>query len=564
MLRFGSVFVNPLFARGWVRQASSLGNSRVPAVTNEPAKNYAPGSAERQNLKNEINRILNDCPEIPCIVGGKEIRTGSIVAQRMPTNHSHKVCTFHEANEEVIRAAVESCRTARHDWENLPKEDRWAVFLKAADLLSTKYRAELCAAVMVGTSKNVWQAEIDAALETIDFWRFNVKYAWEIYNMQPPENSFGVWNRQEYRPLDGFVLAISPFNFIAIGSNLHSSPNLMGNTSIWKPASTTMLGSYIIYKILTEAGLPPGVLNFVPASGEKFSRFVADPQLGGLHFTGSTAVFNTIWRNIANNLDNMKCYPRIVGETGGKNFHFVHESADIKHAVTCTVRGAFEYQGQKCSATSRLYVPSNLWPEFKKQMVEVTQSLKMGCVTEFDTFVGAVIDDKAFKKITSYIDRAKKSNECKIIAGGNFDNSKGYFIEPTIIETTNPKYETMVDELFGPVLSVYVYDPNKIDETIQLCDTTSAYGLCGAIFAQDRAALTKLTDAFRYTAGNFYVNDKSTGAVVGQQPFGGGRASGTNDKSGSALNLLRWTSVRSIKENFLPVYDVGYPHMQGK
>lgn len=477
--------------------------------------------------------------------------------------------------------------------------------MKAADLLSTKYRAELCAAVMLGTGKNVWQAEIDAAVELIDFWRFGAKYAAEIYQMQPPVNEKGVWNRMEFRPLEGFVVAISPFNFIAIGGNLNSAPAMyvaprrmcvcvrghssrcaharpltlthtlahapaatvtsMGNTTVWKPASTAILGSYVVYKILKEAGLPDGVINFTPGAGRDVgTHLIKHPNMAGLHFTGGTGTFNHIWREIGENLENYGSYPRIVGETGGKNFHFVHSSADPTHVVMNTIRGAFEYQGQKCSATSRMYAPSNLWPEIKKGLVETLATVKMGCVTEFDSFMCAVIDGASFNNIKGYIDEAKASPECEIIAGGNYDDSVGYFVEPTIIVTTNPRYRSMQEEIFGPVLTIYVYEADKFEETLELCNTTSPYALTGAVFAQDRAAVVKASAALRDAAGNFYINDKCTGSIVGQQPFGGARQSGTNDKSGSAINLLRWTSVRSIKENFIPITDYRYPSVSSK
>jgi len=541
---------------------TTLGSSAVPKVANEPFFHYAPGSKERDELRSTIDRMMQECPEIPCIVGGKEYRTGRIATQVMPTRHGHVLCKFHEADDEVAAKAVEAAMEAKASWENMNKEDRWAIFLKAADLLATKYRSELCAATMLGTGKNVWQGEIDSSVETIDFWRFAAKYASQIYEMQPPENSFGVWNRMEYRPLEGFVMAISPFNFIAIGANLHSSPNIMGNTSVWKPSHTTMLGSYTIYKILEEAGLPPGVVNMIPGTPEVVGKLVDHPDMGGLHFTGSTRTFNHLWKQVANNIENYKSYPRIVGETGGKNFHFVHESADIESLVNSTVRGAFEYQGQKCSATSRMYVPTTIWPEIKEKLVERTRSLKQGCVTDFDTFVAAVIDETAFDRITPFIDEAKSSSTANVIVGGGYDKSQGYFIEPTIIETRDPRSPTMVTELFAPVLTVYPYDPKDFEATLKLCDTTSPYALTGAVWAQDREVASYVSKVLRNAAGNFYINDKSTGSIVGQQPFGGARRSGTNDKSGSMLNLLRWVSVRSTKDNFLPCDGINYPHEQ--
>eukprot|EP00667_Euglena_gracilis_P005601 EG_transcript_5646 len=418
---------------------------------------------------------------------------------------------------------------------------------------------------MLGQGKNVWQAEIDAAVETIDFWRFSAKFAEELMSQQPSENAFGVWNRQEYRPLEGFVAAITPFNFIAIAANLHSAPSIMGNACVWKPAPTTMLGCWIIYKILKEAGLPDGVLNFIPGDGPLVGSVLwKHPALAGVHFTGSTEVFAVIWRAISENLRPYNSYPRVVGETGGKNFHFVHSSADVELVVHSTIRSAFEYQGQKCSAASRLYVPSDLWPKIKEGLVENIKRIKVGPVEDFDSFMCAVIDERAYHRITSYIDFAKQDSEHTIIAGGTYDDSQGWFVSPTVVETTNPTSKMMVEEIFGPVLTVYVYDPSMYLEALQLCDLTSKYALTGAIFARDRKALMQASDILRYSAGNYYINDKSTGSIVAQQPFGGGRGSGTNDKSGSIINLLRWTSIRTVKENFLPLSDFGYPHMASK
>jgi 1-pyrroline-5-carboxylate dehydrogenase len=542
--------------------SAGTGIFKVPEVHNEPFLHYPPGSPERKALREAIHRLKGECPDIPCIVGGKEIRTGIVEAQTMPTDHQHKLCTYHNATPEVIQEAIENALEAKRDWERWPFEERATVYLKAADLLSTKYRAELCAAVMLGQGKNVWQAEIDASVETIDFWRFSAKFAQDLMAQQPTENAFGVWNRQEYRALEGFVAAITPFNFIAIASNLHSSPSIMGNTCLWKPSPTSILGCWVIYKILKEAGLPDGVLNFLPADGPLFGDAIFQhPDLAGVHFTGSTDTFAVIWRAIADNLRPYNSYPRVVGETGGKNFHFVHSSADVESVIFNTIRSAFEYQGQKCSAASRLYAPADLWPQIKEGLVENIKKIKVGPVEEFDSFMCAVIDEASFRRIASYIDLAKASDDYEVIAGGGYDDSKGWFVEPTVIVTTDPNSKLMTDEIFGPVLTVYVYEPEAFEATLTLCDHTSKYALTGAVFARDRSALMTASDHLRYSAGNFYINDKSTGSIVAQQPFGGGRGSGTNDKSGSVINLLRWTSIRTVKENFLPCTDFTYPHM---
>jgi len=463
---------------------------------------------------------------------------------------------------------MEGSMKARAQWAEFSLENRAAIFLKAADLLANKYRWEILAATMLGQGKTVWQAEIDAAAETIDFFRFNVKYIEEIYNTQPPKNSPGVWNRMEYRPLEGFVVAISPFNFTAIGANLSTAPAMMGNVVLWKPASTAVLSNYVLYKVLEESGLPPGVIQFVPASGALISeKLINSPNFAGLHFTGSTGVFNDIMANTTANLKKglYKGYPRIVGETGGKDFHFVHESADIVNVVHNTLRGAFEYQGQKCSACSRAYFPQSRWAEAKEMLQKELKKVKMGQPDDFSSFVTAVIDKASFNNIKNYIDEAKNSPDCEIIAGGNYDNSKGYFVEPTVVVVKDPKHKLMREEIFGPVLTIYVYPTDKGEQSyidaLELCDSTSPYALTGSLFARDRYAVALGEQKLRNASGNFYINDKSTGAVVGQQPFGGARASGTNDKAGSHLNLLRWVSVRSIKENFVPLSDWRYPHM---
>lgn len=541
----------------------SFSRAALPVPYNESLRDYTPGSQDAKLLKEACDRLRKECPDIPCVVGGKEIRTGDVKKQVVPSDHKHVLCTFHQANEAVLKQAMEASLAAKKQWEALPFEDRAAIFLKAADLLANKYRYECNAATMLGQGKTVWQAEIDSACETIDFFRFNVKFAEEIYAMQPPANSRGVWNRVQYRPLEGYVVAISPFNFTAIGANLPTSPALMGNVVLWKPASTAILSNWVIFKVLKEAGLPDGVINFIPGSGAVIGDVLLNsPHFAGLHFTGSTSVFNGIMFKTAQNLNNQlyKSYPRIVGETGGKDFHFIHESADIDNVVNNLVRGSFEYQGQKCSACSRAYIPDTLWPEIRKRVTAILAKIKMGQSDDFESFVSAVIDKNSFNNIKGYIDEAKKSSDCEII-GGKYDDSTGYFIEPTIIICKDPKYRTMQEEIFGPVLSIYVYKASEYEQTLQLCDETSPYALTGAIFAQDRYAVDIATKALVNSSGNFYINDKCTGAVVGQQPFGGARASGTNDKAGSSLNLLRWVSARSIKENFIPLRDWSYPHL---
>ncbi|GJD07090.1 Delta-1-pyrroline-5-carboxylate dehydrogenase, mitochondrial [Galdieria sulphuraria] len=498
--------------------------AKVPPIHNEPFLDYAVGSPERINLRKALEKI------------GK---------QQRPDKHQQTICEFEYADHENVEAAIRGALKAKKHWETMPIDERLSIFLKAADLLSTQYRAEACAAVMLGQGKTVWQAEIDAAVETIDFWRFGCKFAEEIYNIQPPENVKGVWNRAEHRPLEGFVAAITPFNFVAIAANLPSSPAIMGNVAVWKPTESAMLGAWTMFNILREAGLPDGVIQFVPAKASDFAKQVTHSEhLGGLHFTGSTAVFEELQKKIAQNMSHYRSYPRVVGETGGKNFHFVHESADIENVVHNTIRGAFEYQGQKCSATS---------PEAK--------TIKVGSPVDFTSFMTAVIHERSFDKIQSYIQKAKESSSCKILFGGRCDKSVGYFIEPTIIETTDPDFVTMKEEIFGPVVTVYAYDPKHYVETLELADSSSKYGLTASIFAKDRDAISKAEEVLRNSAGNFYINDKCTGSIVGQQPFGGSRKSGTNDKSGSASNLMRWVSVRSIKESFIPLKDYRYPHM---
>eukprot|EP01101_Sappina_pedata_P006903 TRINITY_DN3540_c0_g2_i1.p1 TRINITY_DN3540_c0_g2~~TRINITY_DN3540_c0_g2_i1.p1 ORF type:complete len:570 (+),score=208.90 TRINITY_DN3540_c0_g2_i1:54-1763(+) len=543
-----------------------FGRCATPEIYNEPMFSYAPGTPERAKLQEACAKIRAQDPiDIPCVVGSQEFRdTGVIDKQVMPSLHSKVLANVHLANKEIIDLAIKNALEAKPLWEALPFEDKAAIFLKAADLISTKYRAEINAATMLGQAKTVRQAEIDSAAELADFLRFNVKYAQEIYSEQPI-SSTGCWNRMEYRPLEGYVVAISPFNFTAIGGNLACAPALMGNVVLWKPSQTAALSNYTIFKILKEAGLPDGVIQFIPADGPLVGdNAITAPNCAGVHFTGSTATFNKIWSQCARYLEagNYKSYPRLVGETGGKDFHFVHESADLTNVVLNTLRGAFEYQGQKCSACSRAYVPDTIWPEFKKMLVQEVKKIAIGQPDNFKTFFSAVIDHKSFNNVKKYIQHAKDHpEEAEIIIGGNCDDSEGYFVEPTIILTTNPNFKTMKEEIFGPVLTIYVYEASKYEETLRICDQTSPYALTGAIFANDRYATDLATRVLRNSSGNFYINDKCTGAVVGQQPFGGSRASGTNDKAGSKLNLLRWVSNRTVKENFVPLTDWTYPHM---
>eukprot|EP01132_Coremiostelium_polycephalum_P000792 gene792-984_t len=545
---------------------STFSRSSIPKPYNEPMLNYEVGSAQRKLLKEACAKLRNTSIEVPCVVGGKEIRTGDIQKQLICSDHTKVLCTFHQANTQVLQQAIDSALEAKAKWETLPFEDRAAIFLKTADLLNTKYRYDILAATMLGQGKTVWQAEIDAAAETIDFLRFNPKYAEEIYSQQPPANSVGTWNRVEYRPLEGYVVAISPFNFTAIGANLPSSPALMGNVVLWKPASTAILSNYIVFKAFREAGLPDGVIQFIPGAGRVVGDYLLDNKhFAGLHFTGSTGVFNGIYKKTADNLVKglYRGYPRIVGETGGKDFHFLHNSGDVDHFVFNTLRASFEYQGQKCSACSRAYIPASLWPEIKEKLIAGVKQMKLGQSDDFSVFVSAVIDKNSFNNIQSYIEHAKANpNDAEIIVGGKCDSSVGWFVEPTIIHAKDPHYKSMEEEIFGPVLTLYVYEDDKYEETLRLCDSTSPYALTGAIFAKCRYAINQASTLLRNSAGNFYINDKCTGAVVGQQPFGGARASGTNDKAGASLNLLRWVSARTIKENFVPLTGFTYPYMQ--
>ncbi len=529
---------------------------------NEPILNYAKDSKETADLRKEFDRQSNLQIDIPIIIGGKEIRTGNTANVVMPHNHAHVLATYHIAGVEEIQLAIDAAMEAKEKWENMPWQDRASIFLKAAELLSTKYRQVLNAATMLNQSKTPLQAEIDVACELVDFFNFNVKYMSEIYSNQP-ESPKGQLNRLQYRPLEGFVFAVSPFNFTSIAGNLSSAPAMMGNTIVWKPASSAMLSGYYLMELFKEAGLPDGVINFIPSRGSVVGKEVfGHKDFAGIHFTGSTATFKTMWKQIAENIDNYVSYPRIVGETGGKDFIFAHNSADAENIAVNIVRGAYEYQGQKCSAASRAYIPQSQWDEILERVKKDVATIKMGDIKDFSMFMGAVIDEAAFDSITNFIDQASKSDVAEIVIGGGYDKSKGYFVEPTLIVTTDPNFVTMEEEIFGPVMTVYVYEDDKFEETLEICDKTSPYALTGAIFAKDRNIVNYVTNKLRNAAGNFYINDKPTGAVVGQQPFGGARASGTNDKAGSSLNLIRWASPRNIKETFVPYNDFTYPYMK--
>lgn len=528
---------------------------------NEQVLDYAPGSVERAGLVSELERQASQEIEIPLIIGGKEIRTGKTAKVVMPHEHGHVLATYHQATEKEVKLAIREALKARFAWADLSWVVRSSILTKAADLMATRYRNTLNAATMLGQSKNAYQAEIDSACETIDFLRYNAYFASRIYSTQP-KSGFNQLNRMEYRSLEGFVFTVSPFNFTAIASNLNMSPVLMGNTTVWKPATTALLSNYYLMKVFQDAGVPDGVVNFVPGKGSVIGNVVLnDEHLAGIHFTGSNATFNSLWRGISENLPHYKSYPRIVGETGGKDFVFVHPSAKPPEVAVGIVRGAFEYQGQKCSAASRAYIPKSLWSEIKRHITEICEEIKMGDVRDFSNFMNAVIDENAFDTIMGYIEEARHSGAARIITGGKGDKKRGYFIEPTLIETTDPHFKTMEEEIFGPVMTVFVYDDIDLEKTIDLCDTTSPYGLTGAVFATDRVAAAHICDRLQYAAGNFYINDKPTGAMVGFQPFGGARASGTNDKAGGELNLFRWTSPRTIKETFAPATDYKYPFM---
>ena len=534
----------------------------VPTPTNEPVYSYAPGTKERSLLKEAIAAARATEIDIPMYIGGEEVRTSKKVKITPPHDHKHVLGYFNQGTKENVKEAIDAALAAKNDWENLPWEQRAAIFLKAAELISTKYRYKLNAATMLGQSKNPYQAEIDSACEIADFLRFNVKYMSEIYQQQPPINPKNVWNRVEQRPLEGFVFALTPFNFTAIAGNLPTSAAMMGNVVVWKPANTQIYSANVLMEIFREAGVPAGVINLVYVSGPDAGDVIfKHPDFAGIHFTGSTGVFQDIWKTIGENIHLYKTYPRIVGETGGKDFILAHPSADLDVLNTALVRGAFEFQGQKCSGASRAYVPKSLWKELKEKMERDIKTFKIGGTEDFSNFINAVIDEKAFDKITKYIDRAKESKDAEVVIGGEYDKSKGYFINPTVIVAEKADYETMSEELFGPVLTIYVYDDKKWAETLKLVDTTSIYALTGSIISQDRYAIEEATHYLRNAAGNFYINDKCTGAVVGQQPFGGARGSGTNDKAGSMINLLRWVSPRTIKETFNPDVDYRYPFL---
>jgi 1-pyrroline-5-carboxylate dehydrogenase len=540
------------------------GTPNIPLPVNDPIRSYAPGSPERAALKAELKRLSGTVTEITSIIDGKPVRTGKTVEVLSPHNHRHVLGQTHQADARALNAAVAAARRAHRGWSNWRFEDRAAVFLRAAELLAGPWRQTINAATMLGQSKTAFQAEIDSACELVDFLRFNVYYAEQIYAQQPISPP-GVWNRLDYRALEGFVYAITPFNFTAIGGNLPTAPALMGNTVVWKPAATAALSNYLFAELLIEAGMPPGVINFVVGDSQQISaRLLGDRQLAGIHFTGSTAVFQSLWRTVADGLESYASYPRIVGETGGKDFIVAHPSADSQALAVAMVRGAFEYQGQKCSAASRAYVPQSLWPEVRKRAVEMIADIRMGDVADFRNFMGAVIDARSFAKLRGYLEAARKDRGVTVVAGGGADDKKGWFIEPTLLQVKDPKYRTMCEELFGPVLTVYVYPDRAWKATLGLVNSTSPYALTGAVFAQDRRAVIEAGQALRQAAGNYYVNDKPTGAVVGQQPFGGARASGTNDKAGSWLNLIRWVSARSVKETLVPPTDYRYPVMAGE
>lgn len=535
---------------------------KVPVAANEPIKSYIPGSPERKELQAMLKELRSKKINIPMYIGGKEIESNVTVRIHPPHDHQHVLGHFHKSDKTHVTAAIDAALTAKEKWAALGWEHRAGIFLKAAELIAGPYRAKLNAATMLGQSKNVFQAEIDSACEIIDFLRFNVQYMTEIYAEQPI-SSPGVWNRLEWRPLEGFIYALTPFNFTAIAGNLPTSCAMMGNVVVWKPSNTQVYSANVLMEIFRTAGLPDGVINLIYPSGPDAAEVVFNHRdFAGIHFTGSTEVFQNIWQTIGNNIHKYRSYPRIVGETGGKDFIMAHKSAEPKSLAVAISRGAFEYQGQKCSAASRAYVPANLWPEVKELVLADLSSMKMGPTEDFTNFINAVIDEKSFDKLAKYIDAAKKDSSVEIIAGGNYDKSKGYFIEPTIIVTKDPNYVTMCEELFGPVLTVYVYDETKFEETLELVDKTSIYALTGAIFAQDRYATELASQKLSNAAGNFYINDKCTGAVVGQQPFGGARGSGTNDKAGAKINLLRWVSPRTIKETFVPATDYKYPFLQ--
>ncbi len=537
---------------------------RFEIPRNEPTLSYAPGSPERESLRAELARQAGEVIEIPLHIGGKEVRTGRLGEVRMPCDHGHILATFHQAGEREVGMAIEAALAAHREWMSLSWVERASILLKAADLLSLRYRQRINATTMLGQGKNAFQAEIDAACETIDYLRFNVYFASQIYAEQP-RSGFDQLNRMEYRPLEGFVFAVSPFNFTAIASNLNLSVALMGNTTVWKPASTALFSNWTLVRVLEEAGLPPGVVNFLPGPGSLVGRAtLAHRDLGGIHFTGSNATFNTLWRGVAANLEGYRSYPRVVGETGGKGFVFAHASADPLELATAIVRGAFEYQGQKCSAASRAYVPRSLWPSVREHLLDQVAALRTGDVRDFGNFVNAVIDEASWTNVMGYVGRASSSSDVEVLAGGGGDRTRGWYVEPTVLLVRDPRYESMREEIFGPVMSIFVYEDREWAEALRLCDETSPYALTGAVFSRDRQAFVQACQALRYTAGNFYINDKPTGAMVGLQPFGGSRASGTNDKAGGPLNLLRWLSPRTIKETFVPATDFRYPFLRSE
>jgi 1-pyrroline-5-carboxylate dehydrogenase len=535
---------------------------RVPIPINEPIRSYAPGTGEKQALKSRLSAMSAERIEIPLVIGGKEVRTGDTGTQIMPHRHSHILATWHKAGAKEVEQAVKAAMEARREWSSWSLEDRASVFLRASELLAATWRETINASTMLNQSKTAHQSEIDAVCENIDFLRFNAHFAEQIYDHQPA-NAPGMWNRIDYRPLEGFVYTVTPFNFTSIGGNLSSAPALMGNCVIWKPASATVFSNYYIFKLFEAAGLPPGVINFLPGNAGPISDVLLNhSDLAGVHFTGSTEVFQNMWRSVGANMGKYKTYPRLVGETGGKDFILAHASADPDALITAIIRGGFEYQGQKCSAASRVYIPDNLWKGIKDKLVETTKAISIGDVADFRNFMGAVIDRSSFKKLAGYIEDARRSEDAQIIAGGEVDDAVGYFVRPTLIQARRPDYRTMCEELFGPVVTLYVYPEKQWEEILSLVDNTSPYGLTGGVFATDRSAIADAHRVLRFAAGNFYVNDKPTGAVVGQQPFGGSRASGTNDKAGSMINLLRWVSARTIKENFVPPTDYRYSFME--
>ena len=535
---------------------------QVPKPVNEPIWEYKPGTDEHKELISKYRELYNGKKEITMHINGEDITTGELHDLTPPHDHQHVVGQYHRGNSKHVQQPIDAALAAKPKWERLSWEQRASIFLKAADLISGPYRAEMNAATMIAQSKNVFQSEIDAVCEIIDFLRFNAYFMTEIYAEQPPENSKNVWNRLEYRPLEGFIFAITPFNFTAIAGNLPTAPAMMGNTVVWKPADSQIYSARLVMDVFKEAGMPDGVINLVYTDGPEAGDVVfKHPDFAGLHFTGSTGVFKHLWKTIGENIDLYKSYPRIVGETGGKDFIVAHHTTKPKALATAITRGAFEFQGQKCSAASRAYVPDNIWEETKKVVIEQVKSMKMGSPEDTSNFITAVIDKGAFDKISGYIDQVKKANDAEIICGGHYDDSKGYFIEPTVVVTTNPKFTTMVEEIFGPVITIYVYPAAQWSETLKLVDETSPYGLTGAVFSQDRYAINEAVETLTHAAGNFYINDKPTGAVVGQQPFGGARGSGTNDKAGAKQNLMRWASVRTIKENFVSPEDYKYPFM---